>query len=684
MDLKVFVAKTPVSLSAQIQRDVTNGDFTGATLVDEQGQKHYYTAGFHIDDLEDIGLTDETQLAQIRAMDDAGSIDLVTFESDPVHIGFLVTDDLHTVILNGADDIQRLSTVPWTIYEIQHPSSETPFKGSLKPVRDQQGEIVRVDFTEINEYFKQAVETGRLTPEEVHLHKEDLPLVEKPSQSKQREYTDEELHNLVGGDEHLSGKDMSMNIEEKQSEEDRLMEQGEKYYQEQLKKEQEEKRRIEEARKREAQARKQKNKQGRRGSTIPNFKPFQEIVKSLEVQPESEIQRRYLSDLNSLRSYTDSMNISSNIFNPLDEQGRRELMMAMNREREKFVSQALLQLKREAVDVEEKVNVENDESANVGVLEQYKEMFLHPLEELDNDIPKRIDKYEEEREQLYKDGYEDWLVRIEEDPESVYKEMYYKPMVEDAVKQKETELKELFNRTYNERRAEFNQYVDNFVEGRRQRDLEHLELDWQESARMASQTLSERVDGVQRSMENRKMMHEMRRMYEQMEKQAKAQQHPLPIDVEPSHSMQQEGTIQQDKPNAHVQSPSVPEPVVEEPENQAPVSESPEEVKEAFGEQSAQEPENVKTDQNEQPSSPQPIVNRPQDIYSDATPNDDGDWEDDLDDWDDDDLTGSLPDEMTDDDWDDDFDDLDDLDMDDDEVTKKTGKKGLLGLFGKR
>jgi len=703
MDLKVFVPKTPVNLSAQIQRDVTNGNYTGATLVDENDQRHYYTTGFHVDDLEDLGLTDESQFAQLRAMDDAGSIDLVTFESDPDHIGFLITEDLHTVIMNGSEDLKKLTTIPWNIYEIQHPSSESPYKGSLKPVRDSQGHTYRIDFVEISEYFKHIVETGHLSPEDRHVHEEDLPVVTKPKQTSSREFTDEELSSLID-DQNFSGEDMKMNVEEKQSEEDRLLEQGDKYYKEQLKKE-EERRKQEEARRRreaerqkEARARQARNKQK---NAIPQFKRFEDIVQELGVHPDSRIQSRYLSQLEDVNQYAKSMKIVDTEFNQFDEQGRRDLMIAMNREREKFVNQALVQLKREALDVEEKVDISNNETVNAGIAEKYDSIFIRPLEQLRNDIPKAIDDYETERENILEDGYNQWLQRVEEDPRAVYEETYRQSVVDDAVQEEKDRQQEIYNRALEQREKEFDQYVDQFVEERHTHDLSYLKLDWEEASRQGAQTLNERIMSARDQMESRRMVTEMRRMYEQIEQQTKAQQQPLPRDVQPSTSMQQEGTVQQEQPIAQVQSPSAPEPKVETPAEDTAVRSVPDDTvsddvvsdnnesvsnadKPAVKPEEAAEAVRPQQPKQNQSSTPQPVVSRPTDIYPEATSNTADEWddEDELNEWDDEDLTGDVPDELADDDWDDDFDDLDDLDLDVED--EKPRKKGLRGLFGKR
>lgn len=740
MDLMVFMPKTPVSLSAQIHKDVTNGEYSGAILDNKHGSgRRYFTAGFSLEDLEGMGLTDSTQLSQLRSMDDAGSIDLVTFESDPEHIGFILTKDLHNVIHGAIDDLQKLKRAKWSIFEIIDPLSETPHEGTLKPLAYSNGQEYRVPFGSLPDYFKHVVETGELMPESF-MREEDNMVGKTPAN---REFTDEELHALMEGRSPEDSKSMSLAIEEKKSFDDEIFESGEEYYQEQLRREAAEKRRKEEEAQRKAQEERARAEQERKrreqqvqekataqngGVFIPKLKAFNEIVSDLGIQPDSDIQRFYLSNLTALAEYADSMNIDAAIFNSFDAQGRRDLMISMNREREKLVNQALVQLKREAMDAEDQVSIDS-EDASVSVREKHNELYMKPLEERQQKMRDQLDHYLEERETLLESGYKEWLERVENDPEAVYNEIYRKPLVEDAIEQEKERLNQSYMDYRNARQKEMDDYIAEFIQARRERDLDHLRLNWSEAARLGAQTLNDRVDSARSQMDSRRMMTEMRRMYEQIEIQSTKQLEHMqqsmgqsePTIERQSQTARSSGTVQQQRPEPRVQAPSAPIQPVEQPK-QEPVTRvvpTPPQVahyeptpddfvdEPSYDEEQQWEDEPVDdtfegeyeddnyeeeyedTDDQEahiesapQPTAPQPVISRPSDMQrQNHQPVEEDPWDEFVeDDFEDDDYIedDDLNDEFEDDDaW-------DDEDLDDSEVAKKPRKKGLRGLFGKR
>lgn len=587
MDLKVFLPKTPVSLSAQLHRDVTNGDYSGITLTnDENKSRRYFVAGFSVEELESLGIHDSTQLSQLRSMDDAGSIDLVTFESDPQHIGFILTSDLHNVISKAGDDVGLLSKADWSIYEIENPTSDTPFKGSLEPVMATPKRAYKVPFKELPSYFEHVVKTGELTP--TQFERGDITdMVDSNKEIAQ--LSEEELRALL---EEKTGADtMDMAIEEEKSEDDLLYEGGEEYYQAQLVKEEAERRRKEE----EARQRQQLEKERRRREqeekarqakssaqsgeiVIPPLKSFDTLVDDVlgNENVESDVQQYYLRDLAQVQEYVDSMNIDPNVFNSFDAEGRRDLMVAMNREREKLVAQAVSRLRREAIVTETAVNVDSS-SADADVRENHLALYVEPLQTRKEAFLNSIDNYEEERQQELNDGFDEWWSRVQSSPEEVYREIYEDERVHDAVEQEKKRLSETYQSYRDERQEVLDNYIREYVQSCREDDVSKLAIDWSESARIGSQSLSDRVDSVRSQMENRRMMLQMKEMYSRFEQQASSQMQAArssqvsaeaqnrPQVTRPSQVSHPGGTVQQQNPAPKVQAPSVEEQVVEEP-----------------------------------------------------------------------------------------------------------------------
>lgn len=734
----VFMPKTPVSISAQLRRDVTNDVYSGAALTSSDGiSRRLFVAGFSIDELERIGITDSSQLSQLRSMDDVGSIDLITFQSDPEHLGFVLTEDLITVISNAKDDVGILTTVDWSIFEIADPDSETPFEGKLIPLTDSKGQVYRVPFDELPQYFEHVVTTGELMPN-LSNRGDD-----KMAKEANNQISDDELRAFMEND---ASEDMDMTIEEKKSLDDVMFDDAEDYYNQQLKREDEEKRRQQEeadrrieqerlANQRQAQAQQQRGGSQSDGVFIPNLKSFDEILRDLNDQPDSDIQEFYMSHVAPIAEFTDSMNIDASIFNSFDPQGRRDLMIAMNREREKLVSQAISQLKREAMDVEEQVEVDSEDS-NVMIREKYMELYIHPLEEHQSEMRDSLADFEEERNHVLESGFADWWERVQNNPEEVYNEIYQSSIVDDAVDQEKERLSDEYSMFREERLRKFEAVKNEFVEKRRERDFTHLRVDWGEAARLGSQTLSDRVDNARAQMDSRKMMAEMRRMYDQMEKSSEQRirnaEEISNIDPQierPSQTSRQEGTVQQENPEPKVQAPSAPESTVEKPTVSEPTVPEPEtddepatfDMDDSDFEDVFDDDENTEQvdesdevtddesfdedifDEEIEPSYdiPEPVINRPRDIYPVDHDNDEDEW----DSFDENDLDDTY---SGDHDMDDDFDDLDDFDdeyedfddesfddgdldeedwddeLDDFEVEEKPRKKGLRGLFGRR
>ena len=719
MDLTVFKPKTPVTLSAQIRRDVLGGEFSGAVLTNRDGtDRRYFTAGFSIQDLENLGIHEPTQLSLLRSMDDAGSIDLVTLESDPEHIGFLMTTDLHNVIHNATDAIGKLKDAAWTIFEIKDAMSETPFEGELKPLINAKGDVFRVSFYDLQAYFEHVVETGELMSSS--FKKEDKSMSDTTKDTPN--YTDEELQQLLFSS---NSKSMDMTVEKKKSLDEQMFEEGEEYLQQQLKKEQEaaereRQRRIEEAKarkEREARARRQQEqaaavKPATPGAIhVPNLKSFQEILDDLNIKPTSDVQRYYLSNLELLMDYAESMKIDAKIFNAFDPQGRRDLMIAMNSEREKFVSQAVGQLRREALKVEQQIEVDS-EDANVNVREKHLTLYVDPLEARQQEMREKLDQFSAERHQALDDGFADWWDRVQDDPESVYREIYQQSVVDDAIAKEKDRLSQEYAAYREERMNEVDDYIQEFVETRRERDISHLSIDWTDASQLGIRTLNDRVESARSQMDTRRMMAEMRKMQSEMERrmresnQAAVQQSDEP-QAKASHTSRPEGTIQQERPEPEVKAAMIPERKVETPaqepivkavptppvERAVPqedlvkdvVPEDDELVDDSYDE-SYESPEPVPTEDYEdqayedqdQPEeeyyAPEPVIARPQDMYPQQQQQTyaDDDWGDaSLDDLDD-----------TEEDYEDD--DFGDDDLDDSEVEDKPRKKGLRGLFGKR
>lgn len=724
----VFMPKTPVSISAQLRRDVTNGVYSGASLSSSDGvSRRLLVAGFSVSDLEDIGIVDSTQLSQLRSMDDVGSIDLITFQSDPNHLGFVLSDDLITVISNAKDDVSLLTTADWTIFEIMDPDSETPFEGELKPLTNSKGDVYKVPFDELVDYFKHVVNTGELMPNLWNRGDDNM------ANNINKQPSDDDLSKLLG-----DGESMDMNIEEKKSMDEIMFDDAEDYYNQQLKREEEARRREqEEIRRREQevrakaqreqelrnqQAQQQKQQGGSQsdGVFIPNLKSFDEILRDLNVVANSDIEAYYLDNIQPIAEFADSMNIDASIFNSFDAQGRRDLMIAMNREREKLVNQAISQLKREAMDVEEQVQVESEES-NAMIREKYMELYIRPLEEHQDDMRNQLADYEQERENILESGFAEWWENVQNDPQGVYDSIFRPSIVEDAIEDEKERLNQAYSEYRDARQRDMDSVINEFVQNRRNKDFSHLQIDWSEAARLGAQTLSDRVDSSRAQMDSRKMMAEMRRMYDQMEKAAEqrirnAEANAMmdPQIERPSHTSRQEGTVQQEKPEPKVQAPTVPEATVEKPSRpvqQSPIPPAPEvdddpavtdfddsDFDEVFDEfddfddiDDSDDFDEEVFEEDIEPTYdvPEPVINRPRDIYPVNNETDEDDW----DSFDDDDLDNNSFDDFDDDNDDfDDFEDFDDFgddddwddDLDDFEVDEKPAKKGLRGLFSKR
>lgn len=712
MDLKAFKPKAPVNIASVINTHKVNGEHV-AGVIGNGNSARYFVGGFSLGDLRAIGIQNPSQLGVLKSMDDAGSIELVTFASDPNTLGFVLTENLARVIQNTETDLNKLSKVPWTIFEIIDATSETPTKGHLKPLLNQDGKKYRVSFKNLHKYFKHVTGSGKPDTKAF-----DEGVMNKNMESKKVD------------------NGLDLNVAPQKTAEEISSERGQEYYdnilrQERERKAQEEKRRAlqqaqakADARRRRAEGTKPVSNQAHTNQTIV-FKNFDDIINELVDEDEASfVMREYQKEVDLLRKYFDGVRIEISEVSRFDNIGRKDLIIAMNRERTRVISAAFNQLRKRANEVEELVDVKSEE-ANAGIREEHSRVYIQPLQAYREKASKDIETFEKEQEALLEDGFEEWYKNLKANPKAYYKKQYHASVVEEPVRKEQIRIQNEYDQLRDVSNAKFRDIVNTFVENRKAKDLKELVVDWEDMAYASNQNLADRLETVQASMENRRVMEQLASLKENILESQKASLNVAKnseVSVMTNQSL--EGTVQQNNPAPKITSQSQ-KPVVKiEPVEKAPkvaVSEQPaqatapkEENKPAVmnidgasvsGTVSAPEEETGKymasskvedttVDNNEEDT----LIIKSQSkntrkvLPYDKTPmsnasNISDDFDDDFDDFDDDDFDSAFDDgagidfsDFDDDDFDDedDFGDFDDLDFDDE--IESGAAKGRFGF----
>src|SRR5699024_2331503 len=167
---------------------------------------------------------------------------------------------------------------------------------------------------------------------------------------------------------------LNLNVAQQKTDEEISSERGKEYYdnilrQERERKAQEEKRRAlqqaqakADARRRRAEGTKPVSNPAHTNQPIV-FKKFDDIINELVDEDEASfVMREYQKEVDLLRKYFDGVRIENSETNRFDNIGRRDLIIAMNRERTRVISAAFNQLRKRANEVEELVDVKSEEA----------------------------------------------------------------------------------------------------------------------------------------------------------------------------------------------------------------------------------------------------------------------------------------------------------------------------------
>lgn len=168
MDLLAFRTNVPMTIAGEMDEAINreNPEYIGA-ISEEEGVRHYYVAGLDLGLLRDAGITSENDLSQLHSMSQQGTIQVIRFESQSDRVGVFLTDAMENTLSNNRI-LEPLVMNNWRIFEIENPTSSTPYDGRLIDT----GALVH--FSELKEWFVETTKNGFRTRSQKELTEDSV------------------------------------------------------------------------------------------------------------------------------------------------------------------------------------------------------------------------------------------------------------------------------------------------------------------------------------------------------------------------------------------------------------------------------------------------------------------------------------------------------------------------------
>lgn len=470
MDLTIFKANVPITISGELDKELSKDDPQLLGAVDNKGtSKEYYLAGLDVGLLKDAGITDVSQLSQLHSMSNAGTLQVIRFESQSDVIGVFLSDALIKTLENNPE-LERLAQNNWRLYRLEEPTSDSPKVGRFVET----GRIIR--FPEIRKEFANIIKNGYQTDSERSVNNV------KVAKNISKEDT---LRALGGG-----GGSLDLKIEKEETERDIANRYADQYEQESISQNNETQpsegavenevepstepneivtavEEVEEGHVPSVESSKTENEAYLSDLFGEEFEEELENVSSYQatasqtneavnlqdtpirssvlnelgdwVEPSEEILKEAFSQVSKFDNLSilyfeayepfiqllDQFGLDLDTFYALDEEGQRAIGEWLNKARKRLAQtliRSLEQAQRETRALSD-LSENNPRQSNL-VKEQYQTLYLDPVEVLRDEMTQNSTNEMIEIDKAIDSEFEEWYERVQADPRGVYNEMF--------------------------------------------------------------------------------------------------------------------------------------------------------------------------------------------------------------------------------------------------------------------